>query len=1006
MIRGVDSKHEQGARQLARDTRPLGVRVAESMSNPMVVVLVSGVCITSCLFYPMLSDFSLLICIGLFTFSMTRPTALPFRVPKAAGMKDYNDPKPGSTKPKIGEGISFFGNDRVTKEELWFSNDDLRTHILIFGSTGSGKTEALVSIAFNSLIQASGFIYIDGKGDNSLFAKVFSMVRSMGREDDMLLVNFMTGARDVIGPQKSRLSNTMNPFSRGSSSMLSQLVVSLMSSGKQGGGGDDMWTNRAINFVESLMKVLVAMRDAGHILLDANSIRDYFILEKLEQIVVDKQFPIDETHSVSIESLPKLILEPITAYLYNLPGYNRQKKGNQASEVREQHGFITMQLTRTFGSLADTYGHIIRTNLAEVDFKDVVLNRRIMVVLLPALEKSPQELSNLGKVIVASLKAMMAAGLGDEVEGDYRDVVLRKPTNSPSPYVCIMDEYGYYAVDGFAVVPAQARSLGFSAIFAGQDLPAFQKASKEEAASIGANCNVKICMKLEDPQETWEFFNKVAGESYVTNVSGFQMDSGSLTMNYMDTRSASVDKRQRIDLLDLKDQRPGEAHIFFKSKIIRAEMFFASPKPVKKMRLNQGLKIEPPSEARLIDMDKRFKRFNQVFASPHYEMPATFESEDIKSLAQTLQGSINLKPFERGVSALISLLEQEVQKQRDLSVPYEAPGVEDEMSAFTKIFTSPIVLRMIGEENQELFSLPLIRRGSTLEEMKHIQRLSGQSEQEALNTASSIISDIENATRFPPNDVLNTDPNTLLQDINDLIQMFGGEPFDLNLLRQQVAETGAVSDFTDFPDFPDFDDLNFDEDTDEGSDVLEEGEDEGNRESLYQEGSPVPYLSEGSVNEATENTELLEFYGAEVEPREGSGLHSFGSEEPEAAEFLEFEGRNIEAVSSKQETTESISNDTQSSDGHTRSTIEETALLETEHALGIQQTDPASETQLQSPSHYPPFSEEDLLKELYDESSEESIHPVLPSEQGEVTEQQQGGAEEGPIEQDEHQDKE
>ena len=63
------------------------------------------------------------------------------------------------------------------------------------------------------------------------------------------------------------------------------------------------------------------------------------------------------------------------------------KKGKQGSQVLEQHGFITMQLTRVFGSLADTYGHIIRTNLAEVDLKDVVLNRRILVVLLPALRK-------------------------------------------------------------------------------------------------------------------------------------------------------------------------------------------------------------------------------------------------------------------------------------------------------------------------------------------------------------------------------------------------------------------------------------------------------------------------------------------------------------------------------------------------------------------------------------------------------------------------------------------
>lgn len=845
MIRGVESRHEQSARQLARDTRPLGTRIAEGMAKPMVVISVCVSCVVLTLLFPMAADLSLFVSAGMVIFAMTRPTALPFRIPMTAKMKDYNDPKPGGNKPKIGEGIAHFGNDRLTREELWFSNDDLRTHILIFGSTGSGKTEALVSIAYNSLVQSSGFIYIDGKGDNSLFAKVFSMVRTMGREDDMLLINFMTGARDVIGPQKTRLSNTMNPFSRGSSSMLSQLVVNLMSSGKQGGGNDDMWTGRAINFVESLMKILVAMRDAGHILLDANSIRDYFILEKLEQIVVDKRFPIDDTNSVPLDYLPPQILEPLTAYIKNLPGYNAQKKGNQGSEVREQHGFITMQLTRTFGSLADTYGHIIRTNLAEVDFKDVVLNRRIMVVLLPALEKSPQELSNLGKVIVASLKAMMAAGLGDEVEGDYRDVILRKPTTSPSPYVCIMDEYGYYAVEGFAVVPAQARSLGFSAIFAGQDLPAFQKASKEEAASIGANCNIKICMKLEDPQETFEFFNKVAGESYVTNVSGFQMDAGSMTMNYMDTRSASVDKRQRIDLLDLKDQRPGEMHIFFKSKIVRAEVFFASPKPVKKMRLNQFLKIEPPSEVKLVDMDKRLKRFQQVFANPHYEMPVPFESEDIKTITETLQGSVNLKPFERGIAALITILENEVQKQRDLSVPYEVPGLETEMSAFTKIFVTPLVLRMIGEENQELFSLPLIRRGSTLEEMKHIERLCGKSEQDALKIASGVITDIENATRFPPEVHFGPDEQGMLEAINDLIQMFGGETFDLDVLKQEALEgslttdirgpvtgeslpggfagIGSLGGLEELPEFPELEDFDF-ENFNFGQETTEEGE--------------------------------------------------------------------------------------------------------------------------------------------------------------------------------------
>lgn len=809
MIRGLDSRQEQSASQLARDTRPLGVRIAEGIAQPEVLLMLFATSMVGGYFYPLIIDFLAFMCTGFFIFAVTRHNTLPFRLPKSAHLKDYNDPMPGSNKPKMSEGIAFFGNDRVTGQELWFAKDDLTTHVLIFGSTGSGKTEALLGMAFNALVFGSGFIYIDGKGDNSLFAKVFSMVRSMGREDDMLLINFMTGARDVLGPQKTRLSNTMNPFARGSSSMLSQLVVSLMSSGKQG-GNDDMWTGRAINFVEALMKILAAMRDAGHILLDANSIRDYFILEKLEQIVIDKQFPVSDTFSVPLEGFPPQILEPLTAYINNLPGYNRQKKGNQGSEVREQHGFITMQLTRVFGSLADAYGHIIRTNLAEVDFKDVILNRRILVVLLPALEKSPQELSNLGKIIVASLKAMMASGLGDEVEGDYRDVVLRKPTNSPAPFVSIMDEYGYYAVEGFAVVPAQARSLGFSAVFAGQDLPAFQKASKEEAASICANCNIKICMKLEDPQETWEFFNKVAGESYTTNVSGFQMDPGSLTMNYMDTRNASVDKRQRIDLLDLKDQRPGQLHIFFKSKIIRAETFYAAPKPVKKMRLNQFLKIEPPSEEKLVSMDQRFKRFQQVFSVPQYAFPETPANHDIDILTQAFQGAIDLKPFERGIAALIALLEQEVQKQKDLSVPFEEPGMEHEMSAFTKVFVTPIALKMIGSENQDLFSLPLIRRGSTLEEIKHIERLCGQVEQEATRIAATVIQDIENATRFPPPVTFEKNVDGLLRDISDLIVMFGGAPIDIGALKHNIANQDEVvrqmsGELPDAPELPDLD---------------------------------------------------------------------------------------------------------------------------------------------------------------------------------------------------------
>lgn len=750
-LRGLEEQHELSPQLLLRDTRTMGMKIVDFFKDPLnSAALMAGIAVGAFL-VPAFSDIICLVGIIIFLYAFTRRSSLPFRMPQRSKANDYNDTLPNSNKPRKARGISFFGNRKSDNDELWFNNDDMRTHVLMFGSTGSGKTETLVSLSFNALIQGSGFLYVDGKGDNSLFAKVFSMCRIMGREDDLLLINFMTGARDIIGAQEKRLSNTMNPFCNGSSSMLTQLVVSLMDSGSQS-SDSDMWKGRAIVFVDSLMKVLVYMRDKGKILLDANSIRNYFDLNRLEAIAIDKMFPRDNQEPVSLADAPDLVLEPIMNYLRTLPGYDASKKGKQSATVFEQHGFITMQLTRVFGTLADTYGHIIRTNLAEVDLKDVVLNRRVLVVLLPALEKSPDELSQLGKVIIASLKAMMAAGLGDTIEGTYREVITRKPTNAITPYMCILDEYGYYAVKGFAVVPAQARSLGFSVIFAGQDLPAFQKASKEEAASIGANTNIKICMKLEDPMDTWEFFQKTAGESYVTKVDSFQTNAGSLLNNYMDSRSASSEKRQRVDLLDLKEQGLGEAHIFFKSKIVRARMFFADPPAAERMRVNQFLKVEPPLSRMLLDLEDRIDNFDEILVNSETLTPTTDESEEIQIVADAMASVEQGNPIERALSALMAFHNRQTAAGGGEAVEEEAivSGENGKLNIFAKVALDDQVKAIVGVKEFPQFSMPLINKNIAKDKIELLERLMGRPASQANPMMNEIIKDMALATDYPP----------------------------------------------------------------------------------------------------------------------------------------------------------------------------------------------------------------------------------------------------------------
>ena len=62
-----------------------------------------------------------------------------------------------------------------------------------------------------------------------------------------------------------------------------------------------------------------------------------------------------------------------------------------------------------------------------------------------------------------------------------------------------------HIVLGFAVAPAQARSLGFSITFAAQDFSSLKKSSAEEADATWENTNVRIVGRITSgsKSETW-----------------------------------------------------------------------------------------------------------------------------------------------------------------------------------------------------------------------------------------------------------------------------------------------------------------------------------------------------------------------------------------------------------------------------------------------------------------------------------------------------------------------
>jgi intracellular multiplication protein IcmO len=530
----------------------------------------------------------------------------PYRIPKLANVLD------GSySEAKLAQGITYLGNDKENYLPIYLTDSDLRAHLLVLGTTGSGKTVFLISIFTNALIQNTGAFYNDGKGDSTLPKEIYRIARRLGREDDILIINFITSGRDFIDKQEDKITNNINFMANTSSGMLIETIVGLLD---DAGGGNDMWKGRAISFIGALTRPLCYLRDKGFLCLSAETYLHYFELHNLEDLIYD---PKQLFGQLLDEKEFKKVTGALYSYIVNLPGYNSSlyaHKKRQDQKTLEQHGYITMQLTRVFNDLTYNYAHIFETEVGEIDFYDVVLNRRILVALLPSSERSPDSLQMLGKLILSNLKQMIAGCLGNSVEGLVRAIIDSRPTNASVPYYVILDEYGYYAVKGFANLAAQSRSLGFSITFAAQDFASLRRTNEQEADSTWENTNLRAVGRITSGVEsdTWRKVSGAAGSAYIANLSSFDRETGVIDDKLLTPNSLGISRSERLDYDDLASQENGEfTYIIGKKencgksqsvRVIRGMSYYVASEQPPEMRINDFIPILPPEKNETISM--------------------------------------------------------------------------------------------------------------------------------------------------------------------------------------------------------------------------------------------------------------------------------------------------------------------------------------------------------------------------------------------------------------------
>jgi intracellular multiplication protein IcmO len=142
-------------------------------------------------------------------------------------------------------------------------------------------------------------------------------------------------------------------------------------------------------------------------------------------------------------------------------------------------------------------------------------------------------------------------------------------------------------------------------------------------------------MKLEDPTETFEIMEKRAGEADTSVTSGSEMKENGLG-GYADQRSTRIDKKKRINLRDLVNQKPGEAHIMFGDELCRARVFYADPTQVMEASINKFVMVDYAKKGVIDKISGSFEKLDKLFNTPtkndQEDESEVISDEGIKSL--------------------------------------------------------------------------------------------------------------------------------------------------------------------------------------------------------------------------------------------------------------------------------------------------------------------------------------------------------------------------------------
>lgn len=498
-------------------------------------------------------------------FKQSVPTNLKFRS-STITRKD----KKNMLKKGIGLGYTTDSGNYVS-----VSYDMLLCHMLLLGSTGSGKTSIMRFMLWQNIVNGGGGIFIDGKMNYSDFQDFYNLCFSIGRHEDIF----------VISPGNPTKSNTYNPVINGDTQEIASRIISLLPQDARA----DFYRNEGF-------KTLVVLISAMKKLTDVFNMTDLSILMSNENAILYLEKELIAKYPRDRETLE---------FSLYLDGYRENGKLNFAKLKGNISGTASKPFTFGLGDLAT----ICNDYNPDVNLLDCIKNNKIVYVMLPTMGK-PDASKEFGKIFMSDFRTVVS-WLQD-------DVNLRPKI----PYLVIMDEAGGYANENWDTLFQQCRSAQISLVVSAQSVANFNDVSDTFFDKIKENTIVSVFMKVQS-EASREMIARLIGKQFKTSLSLNQSknksDSGSTQTLTNQTRSdgmtisltESQKKEDIVNKEDLSSIGTGEAIVFYDGRLVfHIKSPFVESKVSKPFVINKPAIISKNTGLNLVNQLDKFLQSN------------------------------------------------------------------------------------------------------------------------------------------------------------------------------------------------------------------------------------------------------------------------------------------------------------------------------------------------------------------------------------------------------------